>query len=163
MHYWSMISRRTLKGALARNGVSYKRLAQLLEGMGERASDNAIAHRVSRGSFTFAFFLKVAKVAGIEELDLTFLGRITPPPSASQRPIARAGSSDAGLQCQLSLPWSLALPGARNDAEVREVSPVETSTPIEVVAGEVGKLLQGGPRPRRLEQHHIAVANRVRL
>lgn len=118
-----MISRRTLKSALVLHGVSYKRLSLLLDGLGERVSDNALAHRLSRGQFTFEFFLKVAKVVGIEQLDLTFLGRLTPPPRASHRPIVRVRSADAGSQCQLPL-WSVALPGARSDAEAQDVSTV---------------------------------------
>lgn len=108
MNYWSTISRRTLKSALAHHGVSYKRLSLLLDGLGERVSDNAVAHRLSRGSFSFEFFLKVAKVVGIEQLDLTFLGRLTPPPSGPQPPLARARSPGAGSQCQLPLTWSIA-------------------------------------------------------
>jgi hypothetical protein len=119
-----MISRRTLKSALASHGVSYKRLSLLLDGLGEHVSDNAVAHRLSRGSFSFEFFLKVAKVVGIEQLDLTFLGRLTPPPNGARPRAAVALSPVSGLQSQLALEWSVVLPGARTDAEVREANPV---------------------------------------
>ncbi len=46
---------------LIRRDVSYRDLAELLQGIGVRETDRSIANKVARGTFSFAFFLQVMK------------------------------------------------------------------------------------------------------
>lgn len=77
MNEWEQEAKRVLKAELARQGVSYKTLAAKLEGLGVTDSAPAIANRISRGRFTFAFFLQCMATLGVEEVRL---GGRKPPP-----------------------------------------------------------------------------------
>jgi hypothetical protein len=114
-----------VKSTLSQYGVSYKRLSRLLERLGEDASENAIAHRISRGSFSFVFFLKVAKAVGIEQLDLTFLARLSAPPPGSKPRAPHPLSRPAGFaaQSQFDFERSLGVTRAKMSAEVQELDP----------------------------------------
>ena len=57
-----------LKAELARSGVSYKVLAARIEVLGGIDSGPAIANRISRGKFSFAFFLQCMRALGVEEV-----------------------------------------------------------------------------------------------
>lgn len=67
---WEEFARRVLKAELARAGLTYKMLVKRLEAMGVRDSEAAIANRVSRGKFSFAFFLQCMSAIGVTEVDL---------------------------------------------------------------------------------------------
>lgn len=67
---WDALAKRVLKAELARAGLTYKMLANRLEDLGIEDSDAAIANRISRGKFSFAFFLKCMAAIGVTELDL---------------------------------------------------------------------------------------------
>ena len=62
---WNLEAKRVLKAELARNGVSYKVLVTRLDTLGVKDSEGAIANRISRGKFSFAFFLQCMQAIGV--------------------------------------------------------------------------------------------------
>lgn len=67
---WEALAKQLLKSALARDGVTYKVLSARLEALGVHANETAIANRISRGQFTFIFFLQCMKALGRETFSL---------------------------------------------------------------------------------------------
>jgi hypothetical protein len=67
---WDSLAKRILKAELARAGLTYKALAKRLEAMGIEDNETAIANRISRGKFPFAFLLQCMSAIGVAELDL---------------------------------------------------------------------------------------------
>lgn len=67
---WELEAKQVLKAELARCGVTYKALVKRLEAMGIEDNEAAIANRISRGKFPFAFFLQCMKAIGVGEVDL---------------------------------------------------------------------------------------------
>jgi hypothetical protein len=65
---WEAEAKRLLKAELARSGVSYKMLAVKLEALGVNDSEAAIANRISRGKFSFVFFLQCMRALGVDEV-----------------------------------------------------------------------------------------------
>lgn len=61
---WNAEARRVLRCELARRDVGYKRLAQLLERIGVEETQSSIANKLSRGTFSFAFFLQCMAAIG---------------------------------------------------------------------------------------------------
>ena len=55
---WEEQSARILKSQLALKGVTYKKLARLLNDIGVKESPQSIANKLWRGTFSFAFFLQ---------------------------------------------------------------------------------------------------------
>lgn len=73
--YWQDEAKRLLKAELAREGVTYKMLAKRLDALGIEDEESAIANRISRGKFSFIFFLQCMRALGVERLDLRARGR----------------------------------------------------------------------------------------
>jgi len=67
---WEDRAKRVLKGELARAGLTYKMLAIRLQSLGVEDSEAAIANRISRGKFSFAFFMQCMAAIGVNEVDL---------------------------------------------------------------------------------------------
>jgi hypothetical protein len=67
---WNMEARRILKAELARKDISYKRLAQLLEVEGVTESASGITNKLSRGTFSFAFFLQCMRAIGRTHVEI---------------------------------------------------------------------------------------------
>lgn len=61
---WNKEARKVLKAELARHGVGYKVLVAKLEDIGLHETERSIANKLSRGTFSFAFFLKCVKALG---------------------------------------------------------------------------------------------------
>lgn len=59
-----------LKGELKRRGITYAELAERLRALGAKESERNIANKISRGSFTAAFFIMCMKVIGVHDLSL---------------------------------------------------------------------------------------------
>ena len=59
-----------LRSELKRKGLSYKELAEKLAGLGIEESDRNLANKISRGSFTVAFFLQCMEAIGCTEVRL---------------------------------------------------------------------------------------------
>ena len=66
MDCWNLEAKRLLKAELARSGVSYKVLVARLETLGITDNEGAIANRIARGKFSFAFFLQCMRALGID-------------------------------------------------------------------------------------------------
>ncbi len=67
---WDDEARSVLKAELARRGVTYKVLAIRLEAIGVKDSEAAIANRLSRGRFSFAFFLQCMRAIEVDTVTL---------------------------------------------------------------------------------------------
>lgn len=53
-----------LKGELKRRGITYAQLAEKLTALGAKESERNIANKISRGSFTAAFFMMCMEAIG---------------------------------------------------------------------------------------------------
>ena len=59
-----------LKSELKRRGLTYADLAERLKAKGAKESERNIANKISRGSFTAAFFIMCMDVIGVHDLSL---------------------------------------------------------------------------------------------
>ena len=59
-----------LKAELKRRGITYKGLAELLTARGVSENERNLTNKISRGSFTTAFFLMCMDVIGAGSLQL---------------------------------------------------------------------------------------------
>jgi hypothetical protein len=67
---WEAESRRILKSELTRKGVTYPQLAEALQRQRIFMTPRAITNKLSRGTFSFGFFLKCMYAIGTRELKL---------------------------------------------------------------------------------------------
>ena len=75
---WPNQARAILKAELARKGVTYQRLAARLYTLGVVETERSIANKMSRGTFSFIFFLQCMKAVGVKSVDVD-LQEDTPP------------------------------------------------------------------------------------
>ncbi|MFP3558581.1 DUF6471 domain-containing protein [Paraburkholderia sp. SIMBA_049] len=70
---WNKEAKRVLRAELVRKQIGYKQLSVLLEGLGVEETERSIANKISRGAFTFIFFLQCMKALGkpAVSIDLT--------------------------------------------------------------------------------------------
>lgn len=59
-----------LKAELKRRGITYAQLAELLAPLGVNENERNLANKISRGSFTTAFFLMCMDAIGVKNLAL---------------------------------------------------------------------------------------------
>ncbi|PWE31204.1 hypothetical protein DDZ14_14145 [Maritimibacter sp. 55A14] len=59
-----------LKAELKRRGITYGQLADRLTALGTPETERNIANKISRGSFTTAFFLMCMDAIGVQSLNL---------------------------------------------------------------------------------------------
>lgn len=59
-----------LKSELKRRGITYAMLADKLKALGTNESERNLANKISRGSFTAAFFMMCMDVIGANSLTL---------------------------------------------------------------------------------------------
>lgn len=59
-----------LRSELKRKGLGYKQLVEALRELGIEESDRNLANKISRGSFTAAFFLQCLEAIGCKEVRL---------------------------------------------------------------------------------------------
>lgn len=59
-----------LKGELKRRGITYAALAEKLNERGARDSERNLANKISRSSFTAAFFMMCMDVIGVRQVSL---------------------------------------------------------------------------------------------
>lgn len=69
---WNDEAKLILKSILADKNIKYHELAQRLNELGLEESHNSIASKISRGTFSFAFFLQCIYVLDINSHDLDF-------------------------------------------------------------------------------------------
>jgi len=63
-------AKNTLKAELKRRGLTYAQLAERLKDRGIDENERNLTNKISRGSFTTAFFLMCMDVIGAESLHL---------------------------------------------------------------------------------------------
>jgi len=69
---WNQEARRLLQVELARKALSYRRLAILLEkNVGVATTERSLATKISRGTFSFAFFVQCMRAMGVNTVDLS--------------------------------------------------------------------------------------------
>lgn len=62
-----------LRAEMARRGLGYKELARMLALEGVEVSDASLMTKVSRGTFSLAWFLQIARLLGMDAVDLSHL------------------------------------------------------------------------------------------
>lgn len=68
---WNQEARRILKFELARRDLTYKQLLKKLQDFGvEGETERSIVNKISRGTFSFAFFLMCVRALGMEQIDI---------------------------------------------------------------------------------------------
>ena len=67
---WENEARLLLKAEIARRGVTYERLAKRLQAFGVQETVRSIANKMSRGTFSFVFFLQCMKALGAQSVTL---------------------------------------------------------------------------------------------
>ncbi len=66
---WNEQAKRLLKAELVRRGITNEDLVRLLENIGIEETKASIDSKISRGSFSAAFFLQCLNVIGCKNLD----------------------------------------------------------------------------------------------
>lgn len=66
---WENEARRIVKAELARRGYTYERLAKRLNTIGVIETERSIANKMSRGSFSFVFFLQCMQAIGNRDIN----------------------------------------------------------------------------------------------
>ncbi|HRD95744.1 MAG TPA: DUF6471 domain-containing protein [Rubrivivax sp.] len=74
MNDWTTESKRLLRSELVRRGYTYHQLAEALAGIGLPETERSVANKMSRGSFSFAFFLQCMAAMGRPSVDLDLTG-----------------------------------------------------------------------------------------
>ena len=59
-----------LKSELKRRGITYAQLAEKLTALGARENERNLANKISRGSFTAAFFMMCMDAIGAHQIAL---------------------------------------------------------------------------------------------
>ncbi len=59
-----------LKGELKRRGITYAQLAEKLKECGAQENERNLANKISRGSFTAAFFMMCMDAIGVRQVSL---------------------------------------------------------------------------------------------
>ena len=68
---WNKEARRILKSELARRDLTYKQLLKQLREAGvAEETERSIVNKVSRGTFSFAFFIMCMRALGAEKVDI---------------------------------------------------------------------------------------------
>lgn len=67
---WSEVAKGIIKAQLARRNIKQYELARALNGIGVEETQSSISSKLSRGTFSFAFFLQCMYVLRINTIDL---------------------------------------------------------------------------------------------
>ena len=67
---WHAEVKALLKAELKRRNVSYRELAERLEGLGVHETEQNIANKISRGGFSAVFFVQCLRAVGAKEVRL---------------------------------------------------------------------------------------------
>lgn len=74
--YWAHEAKGIVRAELERRAVTYARLARLMKDHGFDETERSLANKISRGSFSFAFFLQVMRVLGVRTVSLEPTGQV---------------------------------------------------------------------------------------
>lgn len=67
---WQLDARRLLRAQLALKDMRYKDLSRALEAIGIDESPKVLSNKISRGTFSFAFFLQCMRALGVRTVTL---------------------------------------------------------------------------------------------
>ncbi|QEP35029.1 hypothetical protein APAC_1956 [Malaciobacter pacificus] len=67
---WNQRATAILKSILTRRNIKYHELARMLNGIGIDETQGSISNKISRGTFSFAFFIQCMEVLNINEVRL---------------------------------------------------------------------------------------------
>jgi len=67
---WESKARGTVRGEMARQGVTYAQLVEKLAAIGVTEDERNLRNKISRGKFTAAFLLQCASALGIGIISL---------------------------------------------------------------------------------------------
>lgn len=73
---WESLARNILRAELMRRGISYAKLVEALNAIGVEETEAGIKNKVSRGRFTFVFFLQCMAALGTELITVPGLEKI---------------------------------------------------------------------------------------
>ncbi len=73
---WEALARNLLRAELMRRGISYAKLVEALGRAGVQETEASVKNKVSRGRFTFMFFLQCMAAIGTELVTVPALDRI---------------------------------------------------------------------------------------
>lgn len=65
---WNKVASSTLKAELARASIGYEELTERLAKIGIEESYKAVAAKINRGSFSFAFFAQCMRALGVRDV-----------------------------------------------------------------------------------------------
>lgn len=82
---WENEARRIVRAELVRRGLTYQRLAARLQANGIPETERSIASKMSRGTFSFVFFLQCMHAVGQTKVSFEIHSK-TPPPAESDYP-----------------------------------------------------------------------------
>jgi hypothetical protein len=68
--YWTHEAKGILRAELDRRAMTYARLAKLLQAHNIPETTRSLANKISRGSFSFVFFLQAMRVLGVKTISL---------------------------------------------------------------------------------------------
>lgn len=71
---WDNHARLILKAEIVRRGVTYDRLAKRLQDIGVVETQRSVANKMSRGTFTFVFFLQCMRALGADTVAIAVPG-----------------------------------------------------------------------------------------
>lgn len=83
---WNDEAYRLLKRELVRRKVTYARLQKQLAALGVEETERSIASKISRGSFSFAFFVQCMRAIGVEQVDVRAVEPVPALPKKSGKP-----------------------------------------------------------------------------
>lgn len=67
---WDNDARNILKAEIVRRGLTYERLAKLMSATGVQETARSITNKMSRGTFTFIFFLQAMQAMGAKTVTI---------------------------------------------------------------------------------------------
>jgi len=67
---WENEAKRIVRSELVRRGLTYHELAARLQRMGIEETERSIANKMSRGTFSFVFFLQCMKAIGASSVSI---------------------------------------------------------------------------------------------
>lgn len=65
---WDANARNILKAEIVRRGMTYERIAKRMRDMGIEETSSSIANKMSRGTFSFVFFLQCMRALGADNV-----------------------------------------------------------------------------------------------
>jgi len=76
---WENEARRILKAEIVRRGLTYAVLAKRLQAIGVHETERSLANKMSRGTFSFVFFLQYMKAMGASSISFELMVDVDPP------------------------------------------------------------------------------------